>query len=238
MKNQTASSFARNTLRQAIETGLTEKQIKADLSARAYALTSNLSKMDHEIAHHEALELIAHEEGFANYQSLLGCIKKYAKEERTNEEPSKELGERALAEKDSAENDYILKKGHTSAWIEVDEQLIYIHRTDEGVIVDMFAAGTALDEALASTYLFSAEALATLIEEDREQQQTWTLAKLRDLAASIGACVSEDSDQSGMWTWHIEQIGEGCESSFDSERHALYDVLERNYIDLFRNRGN
>lgn len=233
MKNQTASSFVRNTMRQAIETGLSEKQIKADLSARAYALTSNLSKMDHEIAHHEALELIAQEEGFANYQSLLGCIKKYAKEEQ-----AKELGERALVEKDSAENDYILKKGHTSAWIEVDEQLIYIHRTDEGVVVDMFAAGTALDEALASTYLFSAEALDTLIEEDREGQQTWTLAKLRELAESIGARVSEDSDQSGMWTWYIEQIGEGCESSFDSERHALYDVLERNYVDLFRNRGN
>lgn len=62
---------------------------------------------------------------------------------------------------------YIMLDGNTdcemtpearSVWIGVKDFSIYIVRTDEGVVVDIFARGHEGDECLGSTYVFDQEA--------------------------------------------------------------------------------
>ena len=56
------------------------------------------------------------------------------------------------------ESDYELPSDQTSVWIGVEGLSCYIHKTDEGVVVDIFRAGCEADDAIASTYAFWAEA--------------------------------------------------------------------------------
>jgi len=62
---------------------------------------------------------------------------------------------------------YIMLDGNTDCemtpearhvWIGVKDFSIYIVRTDEGVVVDIFARGHEGDECLGSTYVFDQEA--------------------------------------------------------------------------------
>jgi hypothetical protein len=62
------------------------------------------------------------------------------------------------------DNDYVLDEGARSVWITVDDISVYIHRTDEGVVVDLYALGVEADDCLGSTYAFNDEAKA-LIDE-------------------------------------------------------------------------
>lgn len=45
-----------------------------------------------------------------------------------------------------------------SVWVGVKDFSIYIVKTDEGVVVDIFARGCEGDECLGSTYVFDQEA--------------------------------------------------------------------------------
>jgi hypothetical protein len=53
--------------------------------------------------------------------------------------------------------DYTLDPDAISCWITVDNISVYIVRTDEGVVVDLFPKGGEADECIASTYAFRAE---------------------------------------------------------------------------------
>lgn len=63
------------------------------------------------------------------------------------------------------ETDAELSGDAESTWVGVKDFSIYIKKTDEGVVVDIYARGYEDCEALASTYAFDAEA-----EEMREEQ--------------------------------------------------------------------
>lgn len=54
-------------------------------------------------------------------------------------------------------SDFVLREGHTSAWVTVDNLSVYIVRTDEGVAVDIFPKGEEMDGAIAGTYAFNNE---------------------------------------------------------------------------------
>lgn len=51
-------------------------------------------------------------------------------------------------------NDYILRPEHSSVWIAVDNISVYVNRTDEGVVVDLYPNGHETDEPIATTYAF------------------------------------------------------------------------------------
>ncbi len=70
----------------------------------------------------------------------------------------------SLEQENPGENDYTLREGYISCWITVDNLSVYIVRTDEGVVVDIFPRWREEDESLASCYAFNAE-VAT--EEER-----------------------------------------------------------------------
>lgn len=59
---------------------------------------------------------------------------------------------------DVEETDYTLRPGRRSCWITVDNISVYIVRTDEGVVVDLFPRFRENDESIGSTYAFNAEA--------------------------------------------------------------------------------
>jgi hypothetical protein len=59
--------------------------------------------------------------------------------------------------------DYIMNKEALSVWIKVDGFSVYLKRTDEGVVVDVFAH-RAENESIASTYAFSTDAESTLCD--------------------------------------------------------------------------
>jgi len=65
--------------------------------------------------------------------------------------------QRALVE-DEEDNDYRLRDGHNSAWIAVGNISVYIVRADEGVSVDLCAAGREADSSLAATWATFSEA--------------------------------------------------------------------------------
>lgn len=62
------------------------------------------------------------------------------------------------------ETDAEMARDAESTWIGVKDFSIYIVKTDEGVVVDIYARGYEDCESLASTYAFDAE-----VEEMREE---------------------------------------------------------------------
>ena len=58
------------------------------------------------------------------------------------------------------ENDYIFPEDseHGSIWVTVNNISVYIRRTDEGVVVDLFPHYRETEDPIASTYAWFAEA--------------------------------------------------------------------------------
>lgn len=56
-----------------------------------------------------------------------------------------------------AEQEYELDKSVESVWVTVNNLSVYIKRTDEGVVVDIFPLNREDGESLASTYAFDSE---------------------------------------------------------------------------------
>jgi hypothetical protein len=52
------------------------------------------------------------------------------------------------------EKDYVLPQDQTGVWIRVNNVSVWVHRTDEGVVVDLWPHQGELDEPVASTYAF------------------------------------------------------------------------------------
>jgi hypothetical protein len=61
-------------------------------------------------------------------------------------------------------SNYILLPDRISCWIMVDGFAIYIHRTDEGVVIDTFAHKSFNDDPISSTYSFHSDAEFDLCE--------------------------------------------------------------------------
>lgn len=75
---------------------------------------------------------------------------------------------RALIPTRGQPNDYKLRPEEHSVWITVDNFSVYVCRTDEGVVADIYALGHEDEDSLAGTYAFTQEAL-DLIEEDENE---------------------------------------------------------------------
>lgn len=73
--------------------------------------------------------------------------------------------DRALAFDGSEEepSDYKLQADHDSCWIKVDSIAVYVRRTDEGVVVDLFAQDVC-EQSIGSTYAFFTDAEAEFAE--------------------------------------------------------------------------
>jgi len=57
-----------------------------------------------------------------------------------------------------SENDYILNNEHDYVWITVKNISIYLKRTDEGVVIDLFPILREGEDCIATTFAFFAEA--------------------------------------------------------------------------------
>lgn len=66
------------------------------------------------------------------------------------------------------ETDAEMASDAESTWIGVKDFSVYIVKTDEGVVVDIYARGYEDCESLASTYAFDAEAEEMREEKDLE----------------------------------------------------------------------
>jgi hypothetical protein len=64
------------------------------------------------------------------------------------------------------ENDYILKD--QSVWITVKDFSVYITKTDEGVVCDLYVKGREDDGSIAGTYAYDDEIDEYLDGEDEE----------------------------------------------------------------------
>lgn len=64
--------------------------------------------------------------------------------------------------------DLRVPEGQMSQWVEIGPFAIDIIRTDEGVVVDIYAIGGEMEDAIASAYAFEVDAQAVLmdVEED------------------------------------------------------------------------
>lgn len=67
-------------------------------------------------------------------------------------------------------SDYEMSPKATSIWVGLKDFSVYIVRTDEGVVVDIFARGCEDDECLASTYAFDQEAKEVIEERNAEDE--------------------------------------------------------------------
>lgn len=55
------------------------------------------------------------------------------------------------------DRDYEMPVGMNSAWVGVDGFSVYIRRTDEGLVVDIFQKNKEMDGSIASTYAYTGE---------------------------------------------------------------------------------
>ena len=69
---------------------------------------------------------------------------------------------------DASGTDFTLGQGESgdNAWITVGSISVHVVRTDEGIVVDLYPKAGEMSEALASTYLFFAEAESALAESE------------------------------------------------------------------------
>ena len=61
-------------------------------------------------------------------------------------------------------SDYEMSPKARSIWIGVKNLSVHVVKTDEGVVVDIFANGCEMEEPLASAYAFDQEALEVISE--------------------------------------------------------------------------
>lgn len=71
-------------------------------------------------------------------------------------------------DEDGEGNDYVLREGETSCWIEVGDICVYIVRTDEGVAVDLFPTGDEMGSELASCWASFEDAIYQLEQYENE----------------------------------------------------------------------
>lgn len=68
------------------------------------------------------------------------------------------------------DNEYVMEEGHGSVWVTVDNISVYIARTDEGVVVDLYPLGNeTLYPALGSTWVTFDEAQEEINEDNAKQ---------------------------------------------------------------------
>lgn len=115
----------------------------------ARILVSHMNALGLSFTYAQALEAVARMHGYASWQTMS------ADPSFTDE----------LAVKAVSSNELELKKNHDSVWVGVDSISAAITRTDEGVVVDLYAKGQEEEGALTSTYLYFHEAEAQNEEE-------------------------------------------------------------------------
>ena len=152
---------------QTIETINTRAQRIADKIA-ALGFTKNEKPMVID----QAREIVAAEEGYRNWHTLHASIAKAP----TTKPAQQEIEPCLTPENDDGNEctDFKLGESHRSCWISVDNMSIYIVRTEEGVIADIFAKGEEGCSPLASTYAFHTDAESALLgDHDIDDVAEW-----------------------------------------------------------------
>jgi len=65
-------------------------------------------------------------------------------------------------------DDYVMTEN--SIWVTVENLSVYIHKTDEGVVVDIYPVGQEMDNSIVSTYAFFNEGVSS--DDDEEEDET------------------------------------------------------------------
>lgn len=138
-----------------------DSHLHEDGECREYEVTwSNLvSGMSADDAVRQCLEMMRDPEGRATIFRVepLSENRSWLLDVETDETLVMQAGEKApLIE--HANGEYSLRKEHRSVWVTIGNISVYLQRTDEGVVVDLFPAGHEMEEPLASTYAHFAEA--------------------------------------------------------------------------------
>lgn len=126
-----------------------------------------LSDSGIEIKHTAALEALARVSGFTDWQAMAASQKKTENAEQLLLVPDED-GEGGYT--------FVPQGQRTRVWVRVGNVSVYFGPSDEGVAVDLFAAGAEDGESLATTYLLYQEALADLCENvgvDIEDVAAW-----------------------------------------------------------------
>jgi hypothetical protein len=76
-----------------------------------------------------------------------------------------------LVLEEGAETDYVLAGGVGSFWVKIQDLALYIHTTDEGVVVDIFGDRQEDLDVVASTYAFFGEGNGSEEEDEDEADE-------------------------------------------------------------------
>lgn len=138
--------------------------IKPTPSQAAFILKKFMDESGEPMKLSRAQEAVARMQGFANWNALTSVM-------------HPKVGEKPAAGCLTQDSDraYRLNSGvQSSVWIGVNNVDVYIKHDDEGVVVDLFARGSAEGggESLASTYLLFAEAAADDGADDQDEEQS------------------------------------------------------------------
>lgn len=208
----------------------------SEFSTQAVQAKKFLQSKGFDVSHCLMLEMLSTLEGFRNFQTR----KAIAEQEPLEHSNSRECRPAIVADPHGDEEcDFVLQPGHISAWVKVDNQLVYIVRTDEGLVVDVHAHGD-LTEALASTYSFTQEAVDEHVQYIQNSCEVGDsgFEAFKDLCKSAGLCVEEDCDQPGLWIYKVHspegRFVEGREMSFDNEKDAWLAAYQEHYATQLR----
>lgn len=130
-----------------------------ELKKLARTMAKTISDMGYAgMNHRHCLDVIAKTGGMKNWQAVV-ALKDRAK-------PVLFVQDEILTCDEPGETDFTLKPGVLSCWITVDGFSVYLKRTDEGVVVDVFALGCDDENPIGSTYAFHDDAEAALCEHE------------------------------------------------------------------------
>lgn len=205
----------------------------SEFSTQAVQAKKFLQAKGFEVSHSLMLEMFSVLEGFRDYQTRKGVLEQ-SEAPALNQEPPALMADPTGSES----SDFVLSPEHISAWIRVENQLVYLVRTDEGLVVDVYAVGD-LHSPLASTYSFTQEAVDEHLEYAKDfDVNDIEFELVKSLCKSAGLIVEPDSDQEGLWVYKIHNASgafvEGCEYSFDSEKEAWMAAYQEQYAQRVR----
>lgn len=200
---------------------------KTEISTAARLAKKFLEGKGIQISHSDALEMLSQSLGEKNFQTLLPKLDVETKSDMQQQaQPPLGLIQRGL------EHEFEMSQQHSRVWIKVDNMNLTLIRTDEGLVVDVYAYGSD-EDPVGSTWVSTAECVEELVDWFEREGYTTDYELIVSLCKEVGISVQEDNDQPGRWVYVCEQANgiyaEGSDVSFDSEHEAWASAFENQY---------
>lgn len=201
---------------------------KHEISTAARLAKNFLASKGIEFSHSDALELLSASLGMKNFQTLRPHL------ETSDETVSQPVTPQALTQV-GLEHEYEMSLAHQRAWIKVDNLDVALIRTDEGLVVDVFAHGSS-EDTVATTWVLTNEVVGehlNEVEDLSEDDSSHTYSCIVNLCKEVRITVQEDSDQAGRWNYVCEEpngvYAQGSDISYGSEKEAWLAAYENEY---------